>query len=72
MISGGFDALALARESGCNAESGEPDVSGRGIDEHVGRLDVLVNEATSVKPAKCGRQGHCESQKSIRFPSAGR
>ena len=32
-----------------------------GIDEHIRRLDVLMDEPTSVEPAKCGRQGHCES-----------
>ena len=33
------------------------------IHDHVGRLDVLVNQPTSVEPAKCGGQSYCESQK---------
>ena len=30
------------------------------IYDHVGWLDVFVNESTSVEPAKCGRQRHGE------------
>ena len=30
------------------------------IDDHVGWVDVFVNESTSVEPAKCGRQRHGE------------
>ena len=37
---------------------------GRGIYDHVGWVDVFVNESTSVEPAKCGRQRHGEPEKS--------
>ena len=34
----------------------------RRIDDHVGRLDVLVDEPTSVKLAESGGQGHREPE----------
>ena len=64
---GRFRRLPLAREARCNAEAGEPDSLRRRIHDHVGRLDVLVYEATSVKPTECGRHGRCQAQKSSDF-----
>jgi hypothetical protein len=38
-----------------DAEAHQPDLAGRGIDEHVGRLDILMDEAALVQLAKRGR-----------------
>ena len=63
MNSGGFGRLALAREARSDAEAGEPDLPGRGVDEHIGWLDVLVDQPASVKPTERARQGDCEPEK---------
>ena len=55
--------MALAREARCNAEAGEPDPPSCGVYEHVGGLDVLMDEPASVELIECARQGHGESEK---------
>ena len=53
--------LRLARQLGCNPESGQPDVAGV-VDEHVRRLDVLMNEAVPMDLAECCRQANSDAQ----------
>ena len=55
--------LALARALGRDAKPGKPDPPGRGVYEHVGRLDVFVNESSSMESAKCGSQRNGQPQK---------
>ena len=61
MISDRYGRLALVRQSGRNPESGEPDVAGV-VDEHVRRLDVLMNKTTAVDLAECCRQADSDAQ----------
>ena len=62
-----FRRLPFAREARCNAEAGEPyALSGR-IHDHVGRLEVLVNEPTSVKSTQCARHRCRKLQEPARF-----
>ena len=43
--------LMLARKARCDAKAGQPDLAGREIGEDIGRLDILVDEATLMQPA---------------------
>jgi len=45
-------------------KAGEPDPTSSGVDDHVGGLDVLVNEPASVELTEGARQRHRESEKS--------
>jgi hypothetical protein len=56
--------MALAWEQRRYAEAGEPNLPGPEIYQHIGRLDVLVNEPASVEPAESCGEGHCDSKKS--------
>ena len=53
--------LALARQPGRDAEAGEPDVAGV-VDEHVRRLDVLVDETAPMDVAERRRQANGDAQ----------
>src|SRR6266851_1368475 len=44
-----------------NPEAGEPDVAGV-IDEHIPRLDVLMNETMPMNLAECYRQANSDAQ----------
>ena len=46
----------------------QPDGAGRGVDEDVGRLDVLVDEAPLVEPAQRGRQADGDAQERRDLP----
>ena len=48
--------LALARQTRRDAEAREPDAAGCRVDQDIGRLDVLVDEALPVHLAECGRE----------------
>ena len=61
MISGGRGRLALARQARRDAESGEPDVADV-VDEHVRRLDILVDQAAPMDLADCCRQANGDAQ----------
>ena len=39
------------------------DPPGGGVNEHIGWLDVLVDEPTSMELTECAGQGDCESEK---------
>ena len=60
---GRLGRLALARESRCDAEAGEIDPPGGRVNEHIGWLDVLVDEPASMELTECARQGHRKSEK---------
>ncbi len=53
--------LVLGRARG-DAEAGEPDAAEIPVDEHVGRLDVLVNEAAGVHVAARHRERDRDAQ----------
>ena len=53
--------LALARQARRDPESGQPHAAGR-VEEHVRRLDVLVNEAALVDLAERASQGNRGAQ----------
>ncbi len=61
MISGRYGRLALVRQLGRNPEAGEPDVAGV-VDEHVRRLDVLMDETAPMDLAECCRQADSDAQ----------
>ena len=54
--------MALAREARGDAKSGELNAVGCGVDEHIGRLEILVNQPTAVElPDRAGqRRGDSE------------
>ena len=66
MTSGRRRRLAFPRQPGRYAEAGEPDVAG-GVDEHVRRLDVLVDEAMPVRSAQRLGDVDGEAQKPRQF-----
>jgi hypothetical protein len=55
MISGG-SGLPLAAKSRRDPEAGEPDVAGRWVEQDVGRLDVLVDQAGGMEVADGARE----------------
>ncbi len=56
------ESLALARLVGGNAEARQMDRAGAHLDQHVGRLDVLVNDAARVQSRQRGRQRAGDAQ----------
>ena len=64
--------LALARQARGDAESGEPDLSGRAVQQNVGRLDVLMDEAALVQLADSHGDADGQAQEASRPPSARR
>ena len=54
--------LALARQPRGDAKARQPDLPGRPVDEHMGRLDVLVDQAPPVELAQRGREPDGEAQ----------
>ena len=61
IISGGTGAWRSCGSLGRNPEAGEPDVAGV-VDEHVRRLNVLMNKTTAVDLAECCRQADSDVQ----------
>ena len=59
---GRLGRLALARQARRDAEARQPDLPGRAVDEHIGRLDVLVDQAAPVELAERGREPDGEAQ----------
>ena len=55
--------LTLARQAGSDAKSRQPDFAGRGFDEDVGRLNVLMNKTCRVELPESVRQGDGHPQK---------
>ena len=58
---GRYRRLALARHLGRNPEAGKPHLAGV-VDQHIRRLDVLMNEPRPMDLAKCGRQADGNAQ----------
>ena len=54
--------LALAREARGDAKSGELNAASCGVDEHIGRLEILVNQPTSVELPDCAGQRRGDSE----------
>ncbi len=54
--------LMFFRQHRRNAEPSQMDGAGRHVDNHIGRLDVLVNEAPIVQLADCAREGDGKAQ----------
>src|SRR5215510_13237702 len=46
---GRLGRLPLSRKTGGDAEAGQPNPATVGVDEHVGWLEVLVNQAASME-----------------------
>ena len=53
--------LRLARQLGCNPETGQPDVASV-VDQHIRRLDVLMYETVPMNLAECCRQANRDAQ----------
>ena len=53
---GRFRRLALARQARSDAETHEPHLASRMVDQHIGRFDVLVDQAAPVYLAERSRQ----------------
>jgi hypothetical protein len=58
---GRYGRLALVRQLGRNPESDEPYVAGV-VDEHIRRLDILMDEAAPMDLAECCRQANGDAQ----------
>src|SRR6516165_8366493 len=54
--------LVLAPEARSDAEPGQPHLAGRGVDQDIGRLDVLVDKAALVKLAESRGSSAAEAQ----------
>ena len=54
--------LALARQARRDAKAQEPDLAGRPVDEHMGRLDILVDQAPPVELAQRDREPDGDAQ----------
>ena len=54
--------LALAGQGRRDAKAQEPDLAGRPVDEHMGRLDILVNQAPPVQVAQRHREPNGDAQ----------
>ncbi len=65
---GRLGGLALARQPRGDAEADQPYGAGRGVDQDVGRLDVLVDEAPLVEPAQRVRQADGDAQERRDLP----
>jgi hypothetical protein len=52
---GSFGRLTLARKPRRDTEAGQPDPVGCDVDDHIGRLDVLMDETALVHLAKRSR-----------------
>src|SRR6185295_12232223 len=59
---GKLGALALAPKAGSDPKADEPDLTRRGIDENIGRPQILVNELPLVQPAECCCETDGEAQ----------
>ena len=59
---GRFGRLALARKARSDPEARQPDLTRRGIDQNIGRLDVLVDQLLLVQPAECRCETDGEAQ----------
>src|SRR5215813_4149037 len=55
--------LTLASEARCDAKAGQPHFAGRLVEQDVGWLDILVDEATLMKFAECEHNGDGETEK---------
>jgi hypothetical protein len=60
--------LALAWQTGRDAEAGQPDRAGRDVNENVCRLDVFVDEASLVEPTQRGCQADGNAQERRYLP----
>ena len=67
---GWFGRLPLAVESRRDAEAGQPDLAGCGVDQHMRGFDVLVDEASPVHLANGGRESRRRAAGRVRAPSA--
>jgi hypothetical protein len=47
--------LVLPRQAGRDAKTRQPDLAGLGLHEDIGRLDILVDEASLVQPPQRAR-----------------
>src|SRR5579863_9888114 len=56
-----YRRLALARHLGRNPEAGEPHLAGV-VDQHIRRLDVLMQEAATMDLGDCCRQSNGNTQ----------
>ena len=57
IISGGKGGVVFAGQLRCDPESGEPDIVGV-VDEHIRRLDVLMDQPLQMELVKGCRQAN--------------
>ena len=67
MISGGSGAWRSRGRREAMPKPGEPHLSGRAVDQNIGRLDVLVDEAALVELAERRRDADGEAQEASHF-----
>jgi hypothetical protein len=73
--------LPLARQTRCDAEAGELDLSGHAVNQDIGRLDILVDEAAPMdlregrgdryRDAQKARQLHGRAEQSVQRLAVG-
>ncbi len=70
MTSGGSGAWRSRGRRDAMPKPSEPDLAGRRVDEHIGRLDVLVDQAPPVELAQRDREANGDAQE-LRSTPAG-
>ena len=69
---GRFRRLALARQTRRDTKAREPDLAAREVNKHIGRLDVLMDEATFVYTGEARSIDRWRSAGTVLSPWAGR
>lgn len=67
MSSGGSGARCSRGRREAIPKPLKPDHTCRGVEQNIGRLDVLVNEPPFVQSAECGREANGNSQERYEF-----
>ena len=70
MNSGGSGGLVLAPKAGSDPKAHEPDLAGRGINQHIRRLHIFVDQLPFVQAAECCCEADSEALKTASSPSA--
>ena len=68
MNSGGSGPWRSRRRREAIPKADEPDLTRRGIDQNIGRLQILVNQLLFVQPAKCCCETDGEAQELLTCP----
>ena len=69
---GSLGRLALAGKARSNPKARQPNLTGRGFNQNIGRLDVFVNQMPFVYAAECRCGANGEPQEPQSSPAAAR